>query len=55
MGGWKQLLLKSEREWLLARIAEKPDESPSNWWTPLLSSGGSGKVSNEPETASFYG
>jgi transposase len=25
MGGWRQLLLKSEREWLLARIAEKPD------------------------------
>jgi len=25
MGGWKQLLLHSEREWLLARIAEKPD------------------------------
>ena len=25
MGGWKQLLLKSQREWLLARIAEKPD------------------------------
>ena len=25
MGGWKQLLLNSEREWLLARIAEKPD------------------------------
>ena len=25
MGGWKQLLLKSERTWLLARIAEKPD------------------------------
>src|SRR5262249_32625273 len=23
-------------------------EPPSNWWTPLLSSGGSGKVSNEP-------
>src|SRR3981081_4592576 len=23
--GWRQLLLKSEREWLLARIAEKPD------------------------------
>jgi transposase-like protein len=21
-------------------------EAPSNWWTPLLSSGGSGKVSN---------
>src|ERR1700688_4948434 len=25
MGGWRQLLLKSEREWLSARIAEKPD------------------------------
>jgi transposase len=25
MGGWKQLHLLSEREWLLARIAEKPD------------------------------
>ena len=31
------------------------NEAPSNWWTPLLSSGGSGKVSNEPGTASFYG
>ena len=30
-------------------------EAPSNWWTPLVSSGGSGKVSNEPGTASFYG
>jgi transposase len=25
MGGWRPLLLKSEREWLLGRIAEKPD------------------------------
>ena len=25
MGGWKRLMLLSEREWLLARIAEKPD------------------------------
>ena len=25
MGGWRQLLLKRQREWLLARIAEKPD------------------------------
>jgi transposase len=25
MGGWRQLLLKNEREWLLARIAAKPD------------------------------
>jgi hypothetical protein len=31
------------------------DEAPPNWWTPLLSSGGSGKVSNGPGTASFYG
>ena len=25
MGGWKQLTLLGQREWLLARIAEKPD------------------------------
>jgi transposase len=25
MGGWRQLQLQREREWLLARIAEKPD------------------------------
>jgi transposase len=25
MGGWRQLRLQREREWLLARIAEKPD------------------------------
>ena len=25
MGGWRPFLLKGEREWLLARIAEKPD------------------------------
>jgi transposase len=25
MGGWRPLLLQSERDWLLARIAEKPD------------------------------
>ena len=25
MGGWRQLLLKRQREWLLARIAEEPD------------------------------
>ena len=30
-------------------------DAPPNWWTPLLSSGGSGKVSNGPGTASFYG
>jgi transposase len=25
MGGWRPLLLKRERDWLLARIAAKPD------------------------------
>jgi transposase len=25
MGGWKRLMLLPEREWLLARIVEKPD------------------------------
>ena len=25
MGGWRPLRLASERDWLLARIAEKPD------------------------------
>src|SRR3954447_23005600 len=30
-------------------------ELPPNWWTALLSSEGSGKVSNGPGTASFYG
>jgi transposase len=25
MGGWRPLLLQSERDWLLGRIAEKPD------------------------------
>ena len=28
-------------------------EAPSNWWTPFLSFGGSGKVSNEPGTRHF--
>jgi transposase len=25
MGGWRPLVLTSERDWLLARVAEKPD------------------------------
>jgi hypothetical protein len=29
-------------------------EAPPIWWTPLLSSDGSGKVSNGPGTASVY-
>jgi len=38
-----------------ARMPGWPSEAPPNWWTPLLSSGGSGKVSNGPGTSSFYG
>src|ERR1041384_4298510 len=30
-------------------------EPPLNWWTPLLSSEGSGRVSNGPGTASSHG
>src|SRR5215472_8511666 len=44
-----------DRSSLSSRVKEYLDEAPSKWWTPLLSSGGSGKVSNEPGTASFYG
>jgi hypothetical protein len=40
---------------LLFIDANKYLEAPPNWWTPLLSSVGSGKVSNGPGTASFYG
>jgi transposase len=32
MGGWRPLRLQSEREWLLARIAEKPDLTCGRWW-----------------------
>ena len=35
MGGWRPLRLASERDWLLARIAEKPDltlGSCGRWW-----------------------
>jgi len=31
-----------------------PLEAAPNWWTPLLSSDGSGKVSNEPGTAAIH-
>jgi uncharacterized membrane protein YccC len=41
------------------RLSALPDqatpEPPSNWWTPLLSSEGSGKVSNGPGTSTIYG
>jgi len=43
-------------DWTLAPVvAALQTEAPPNWWTPLLSSGGSGKVSNGPGTSSFYG
>ena len=44
-----------DAEVLLKLTAEDLIELPPNWWTPLLSSDGSGKVSNGPGTASFYG
>jgi transposase len=34
MGGWRPLQLKREREWLLARIAEKPDLTLCGRWWP---------------------
>jgi transposase len=34
MGGWRQLRLQREREWLLARIAEKPDLTLREGWWP---------------------
>src|SRR5215467_4209840 len=37
MDGCKQLRLNSEREWLLARIAEKPDLTCAQWWPNWLS------------------
>jgi uncharacterized protein len=40
---------------LAADSSLRGSEASPNWWTPLLSSGGSGKVSNGPGTASFYG
>src|SRR2546423_11860383 len=38
-----------------AIAARTESEAPPIWWTPLLSSGESRKVSNGPGTASFYG
>ena len=48
-----ELLQKSGEADFLRAVAEAVEASP-NWWTPLLSSEGSGKVSNEPRTASIY-
>src|SRR5437763_16343429 len=38
-----------------AQVQYRQIEPPPNWWTPLISSDDSGKVSNRPGTASFYG
>jgi hypothetical protein len=38
-GGWQQLRLQSEREWLLARIAEKPDLTLRAVWPELAERG----------------
>jgi hypothetical protein len=40
---------------ILAPSTVNRTEPPSNWWTPLLSSEGSGKVSNGPGTSTIYG
>jgi hypothetical protein len=40
---------------LLDQLGAAYDELPPNWWTPLLSSAGSGEVLNGSGTASFYG
>jgi hypothetical protein len=37
--GWQQLRLQSEREWLLARIAEKPDLTLRAVWPELAERG----------------
>jgi predicted ATPase len=46
-------------EIVFEQIADRTDgvplfEAPPSWWTPLLSSAGSGKVSNGPGTASIH-
>src|SRR3954451_4497800 len=54
---WPQLSrhVRFERAGGVCQGCGRPHELPPNWWTPLLSSDGSGKVSNGPGTASFYG
>ena len=54
-----QILMEADVEGLIGasrheRSAERL-EPPPNWWTPLVSSERSGKVSNGSGTASVYG
>jgi len=51
--GWQRDLAIADGRMALMQLEK--GEAPPNWWTPLLSSGGSGEVSNGPGTASFYG
>jgi len=37
-----------------AQALARRGEPPPHWWTPLLSSAGSGKVSNGPGASSIY-
>src|SRR3954466_14249527 len=61
LGPWwlaAQLFIRWAKQGVWERLLElvqQRGELPPNWWTPLLSSEGSGKVSNGPGTASFYG
>ena len=46
--------LEDENGRLKRMLADAMLEAPPNWWTPLVSSCRSGKVSNGPGTASIY-
>src|SRR6185503_14480704 len=45
----------AEAPWRLVLVTLFQFEPPPNWWTPLVSSERSGKVSNGSGTASLYG
>ena len=47
--------IAGKKHWVWRAVDQDGLELPPNWWTPLLSSDGSGKVSNGSGTASFYG
>ncbi|MFL5251419.1 MAG: hypothetical protein ACJ8AI_00710, partial [Rhodopila sp.] len=53
-GWYREVVVKSVDSHLVCSLLTTR-ELPPHWWTPLLSSDGSGKVSNGPGTASFYG
>src|SRR5215208_3238128 len=53
--GEQKALSAVQEDRLRVLIARGCPEPPPNWWTPLVSSGGSGKVSNGSGTASLHG